>query len=191
MSRRRCSRPVTAGSACGTLPTGSPPVELSGAEGSPDRLRAGTCRPDVWYLDESLAGPQRYLQTEFVWAALDCASAIGAIGNAQVAGMRGGVYGQKGGFELLRARTRVPALGVWRLVLCSLAGLAGPVQAVAASAGCGCCALTPLLVTGMGRCPVMMVPRLGADWISRWPWSAASRSAMFRRPEPIGVRLVS
>ena len=49
----------------------------------------------------------------------------------------------------------------------------------------------PLLVTGVGRCPVMMVPRLGADRISSWPPSAASRSAMFRSPEPVGVWLVS
>jgi hypothetical protein len=37
---------------------------------------------DVWYPDESLAGPDGYLRPEFVWAALDCAGAIGAIGEA-------------------------------------------------------------------------------------------------------------
>ena len=37
---------------------------------------------DVWYPDESLAGPDGYLAPEFVWAALDCAGAIGALGDA-------------------------------------------------------------------------------------------------------------
>ena len=37
---------------------------------------------DVWYPDESLAGPDGYLRPEFVWAALDCPGAIGAIGDA-------------------------------------------------------------------------------------------------------------
>jgi hypothetical protein len=37
---------------------------------------------DVWYPDKSLAGPDGYLRPEFVWAALDCADAIGAIGDA-------------------------------------------------------------------------------------------------------------
>ena len=37
---------------------------------------------DVWYPDESLAGPDGYLRPEFVWAALDCPGAIGAIGEA-------------------------------------------------------------------------------------------------------------
>ena len=37
---------------------------------------------DVWYPDESLAGPDGYLRPEFVWAALDCSGAIGAIGDA-------------------------------------------------------------------------------------------------------------
>jgi hypothetical protein len=42
-----------------------------------------------------------------------------------------------------------------------------------------------------GRYPVMVVPRLGADWTSSRPPRAASRSAMFRRPDPMGVWLVS
>lgn len=37
---------------------------------------------DVWYPDKSLAGPDGHLRPEFVWAALDCAGAIGAIGDA-------------------------------------------------------------------------------------------------------------
>jgi hypothetical protein len=39
----------------------------------------------------------------------------------------------------------------------------------------------------VGSCPVMVVPWVGADRTSSRPPSAASRSAMFRRPEPIGV----
>jgi hypothetical protein len=38
-----------------------------------------------------------------------------------------------------------------------------------------------------GRCPVTVVPWVGADRTSSRPPRAASRSAMFRRPEPIGV----
>ncbi len=37
---------------------------------------------DVWYPDESLAQPDGYLRPEFVWAAPDCARAIGASGDA-------------------------------------------------------------------------------------------------------------
>ena len=37
---------------------------------------------DLWYPDTSLAGPDGYLRPEFVWAALDCPGAIGAIGEA-------------------------------------------------------------------------------------------------------------
>ena len=44
---------------------------------------------------------------------------------------------------------------------------------------------------GTGRCPVMVVPWPGADWTSSRPLRAASRSAMFRRPDPMGVWLVS
>jgi hypothetical protein len=44
---------------------------------------------------------------------------------------------------------------------------------------------------GTGRCPAMVVPWPEADRHSSWPPSAASRSAMFRWPEPIGVWLVS
>jgi hypothetical protein len=44
---------------------------------------------------------------------------------------------------------------------------------------------------GTGRCPVMVVPWLGADRTSSLPPRAASRSAMFRWPEPSGVWLVS
>jgi hypothetical protein len=37
---------------------------------------------DVWYPDKSLARQDGHLRPEFVWAALDCAGAIGAIGDA-------------------------------------------------------------------------------------------------------------
>jgi hypothetical protein len=37
---------------------------------------------DVWYPDHSLAGPDGYPAPEFLWAALDCAGAIGALGDA-------------------------------------------------------------------------------------------------------------
>ena len=37
---------------------------------------------DVWYPDDSLARQDGYLRPEFVWAALDCPGAIGAIGDA-------------------------------------------------------------------------------------------------------------
>ena len=43
-----------------------------------------------------------------------------------------------------------------------MAGLVDLIQAVVASAGWERCALVPLLVTGTGRCPVMMVPQLGS-----------------------------
>jgi hypothetical protein len=36
---------------------------------------------DVWYPDASLAGPGGEVAPEFLWAALDCPSGIGAIGN--------------------------------------------------------------------------------------------------------------
>jgi hypothetical protein len=37
---------------------------------------------DVWYPDEELAGANGRIKPEFIWAALDCAGAIGAIGDA-------------------------------------------------------------------------------------------------------------
>ena len=40
---------------------------------------------------------------------------------------------------------------------------------------------------GTGRYPVMVVPWPGADRTWSRPPRAASRSAMFRRPDPIGV----
>jgi hypothetical protein len=44
---------------------------------------AGRClSADTWYPDESLARPDGELAPEFVWAALDCAGAIGALGDA-------------------------------------------------------------------------------------------------------------
>jgi hypothetical protein len=36
---------------------------------------------DVWVPDKSLAGPDGAVAAEFVWAALDCPSGVGAIGN--------------------------------------------------------------------------------------------------------------
>ena len=53
-----------------------------------------------------------------------------------------------------------------------------------------CHSQDPIIAAGdgtVGRCPVTVVPWVGADRTSSWPLSAASRSAMFRRPEPIGV----
>jgi hypothetical protein len=48
---------------------------------------AGRClSADAWYPDESLARPDGELAPEFVWAALDCAGAIGALGDAAPAG---------------------------------------------------------------------------------------------------------
>ena len=44
---------------------------------------AGRClSADAWYPSESLAQPGGDLAPEFVWAALDCAGAIGALGGA-------------------------------------------------------------------------------------------------------------
>jgi hypothetical protein len=43
------------------------------------------------------------------------------------------------------------------------------------------------LAAGKGSRPVTVVPLPGADLTSRSPPSAASLSAMFRRPDPIGV----
>jgi hypothetical protein len=37
---------------------------------------------DIWYPDQSLAQQDGHLRREFVWAALDCSGAIGAIGDA-------------------------------------------------------------------------------------------------------------
>jgi hypothetical protein len=37
---------------------------------------------DAWHPDEALAQPDGELAPEFVWAALDCAGAIGALGDA-------------------------------------------------------------------------------------------------------------
>jgi hypothetical protein len=48
---------------------------------------AGRClSADAWYPDESLARADGELAPEFVWAALDCAGAIGALGDAAPAG---------------------------------------------------------------------------------------------------------
>jgi hypothetical protein len=44
---------------------------------------AGRClSADAWYPDESLAQPDGDLAPEFLWAALDCTGAIGALGDA-------------------------------------------------------------------------------------------------------------
>jgi hypothetical protein len=37
---------------------------------------------DVWYPDEALAGSDGSVRPEFLWAALDCAGGIGAVGDA-------------------------------------------------------------------------------------------------------------
>jgi hypothetical protein len=41
---------------------------------------------DLWYPDEALGGPDGNLRSEFLWAALDCASGVGALGNAALGG---------------------------------------------------------------------------------------------------------
>jgi hypothetical protein len=41
---------------------------------------------DLWYPDENLAGPDGDLRSEFLWAALDCASGVGALGNDEPSG---------------------------------------------------------------------------------------------------------
>ena len=44
---------------------------------------AGRClSADAWHPDQALARPDGELAPEFVWAALDCAGAIGALGDA-------------------------------------------------------------------------------------------------------------
>ena len=42
---------------------------------------------DLWYPDEALAGSDGYLRPEFLWAALDCAGGIGALGDAAPNGL--------------------------------------------------------------------------------------------------------
>ena len=41
---------------------------------------------DVWYPDDSLAGPDGYVRLEYLWAALDCAGGFAAVGKAGLAG---------------------------------------------------------------------------------------------------------
>ena len=48
----------------------------------PGRVAGRCLSADAWYPDESLARPDGELAPEFVWAALDCAGAIGALGDA-------------------------------------------------------------------------------------------------------------
>ena len=48
----------------------------------PGRVDGRRLSADTWYPDESLARPDGELAPEFVWAALDCAGAIGALGDA-------------------------------------------------------------------------------------------------------------
>jgi len=48
----------------------------------PGPLAGRDLSADVWYPDQSLARPDGYLRPEFVWAALDCAGLLGAIGDA-------------------------------------------------------------------------------------------------------------
>jgi hypothetical protein len=48
----------------------------------PGRVAGRCLSADTWYPDESLARPDGELAPEFVWAALDCAGAIGALGDA-------------------------------------------------------------------------------------------------------------
>ena len=48
---------------------------------------AGRClSADAWHPDQALARPDGELAPEFVWAALDCAGAIGALGDAAADG---------------------------------------------------------------------------------------------------------
>jgi hypothetical protein len=47
----------------------------------PGRVAGRGLSADLWYPDASLAGPDGHVRPEFVWAALDCPGAIGAIGD--------------------------------------------------------------------------------------------------------------
>src|SRR5262249_20311486 len=72
---------------------------------------------------------------------------------------------------------------------------AHPLGSVVAGSCCGQAWWSTLMPTPVaaaapertGRCPAIVVPWLGADRISSRPPSAASRSAMFRSPEPMAV----
>jgi hypothetical protein len=50
------------------------------------RVRGLDVSADVWSPDETLAETGGYARPEFVWAALDCAGGIGAVGDDEIAG---------------------------------------------------------------------------------------------------------
>jgi hypothetical protein len=50
------------------------------------RVAARELSADVWYPDESLAGPDGHVRAEFLWAALDCPGGVGAFGDSTLDG---------------------------------------------------------------------------------------------------------
>jgi hypothetical protein len=70
---------------------------------------------DVWYPGEALAGSDGYVRPEFLWAALDCASGIGALADAAPHGPPF-VLGQLSARQIAPVRTSEPHVVVgWRL----------------------------------------------------------------------------
>ena len=70
---------------------------------------------DAWYPDETLAQPDGNLAPEFIWAALDCAGAIGALGDAAPDGPPY-VLGRLAARQLGPARAGEPhVVAGWRL----------------------------------------------------------------------------
>ncbi|MGO9139831.1 MAG: hypothetical protein ACLP70_00020 [Streptosporangiaceae bacterium] len=70
---------------------------------------------DVWYPGEELAGSDGCVRPEFLWAALDCAGGIGALGDAASDGQPI-VLGRLSARQIAPVRTRDPYVVVgWRL----------------------------------------------------------------------------
>jgi hypothetical protein len=70
---------------------------------------------DVWTPDEALATPNNYVRPEFLWAALDCAGGIGAIGDAALNGLPF-VLGRLSARQIAPVRNSEPHVVVgWRL----------------------------------------------------------------------------
>jgi hypothetical protein len=70
---------------------------------------------DVWHPDETLAGSDGNVRSEFVWAALDCAGGIGAIGDAAPTGPPF-VLGRLSAWQLAPVTTGDPYIVIgWRL----------------------------------------------------------------------------
>jgi hypothetical protein len=70
---------------------------------------------DVWYPDQALAESDGHVRPEFVWAALDCAGGIGALGDAVPAGQPF-VLGRLSARQLAPVNSGQPHVVVgWRL----------------------------------------------------------------------------